>query len=125
MQAICTFNQKIIVGTRNVNIKEFDINFLSEENTNNVNNNANKNNINKEKEEISCIDISKQNEIAIRNYFDLFASKHVLLNFFDNHPPFDIAVDISSKRIFNFQPRVFSMFTLRKICSFFILLILK
>lgn len=107
VQSICTFNQKIIVGTRNGSIMEFDINLLSEENSNNNNNLNNINNKKKNKEEqeleaeeISSIDVSKQNEIANRNFFNLFASKHVLLNFFDDHPPVDIAVDISSKRIF-------------------------
>ncbi len=99
VQSICVFNNKILVGTRNGNIMDFDINYLSDDNKNDS---SKKNQIKEDNSHnISNIDISKsQNDIKNKNLFNFYVNKNILFNFFDDQPPIDIAIDTFSKRIF-------------------------
>lgn len=99
VQSICIFNNKIIVGTRNGNILNFDINYMNEDKNNEALSINNLNKLSSQKEEILKIDVMIQNQISDKNN-KLYSTKNILLNFFDDNPPIDIAIDSSSKRIF-------------------------
>lgn len=92
-QSLTVINNKVLVGTRNGNIMEFDINSLSQESDKNFQNK-------KEIQENLSKNIQSINSSAPKEIMNMYFNKNILINFFDDHPPIDIALDSSSRRIF-------------------------